>query len=155
MRISGTYFDRLIYIWMPIILAVFGIALACKKVSLHRDYMIFLDTTVLFWTIDILFMVAFRRLKPLIINGEIKLGQLSVSPSQISAITPVTYMKGKLECKTIEFRIHQQNKAFVISVMDKPMTFIEEIMGKESKTLAKLFDRFPELEKKLHMEVIK
>ena len=148
MRLSGTYLDRLLINVLPFTFIGSLIIHFAKKSSLEITLLLFGFTTLLFWALDSLF-IFFKRLKTLRMDNGIYLDEVQVSPKDIIQIIPVSDSRRRWEFKTIKFIVKKEGSFETISVMEKPRSIIEDIMGKKSKTLGPLFEEFPELRKKL------
>lgn len=79
-------------------------------------------------------------------GNDLLLGDRVIYTNDIFKITPVTDNRLKWSFKMIEFTFSDGS---TIMIIDKPQTFIEDLMHKPSKTLKKLFEAYPELKNKL------
>lgn len=143
MTLSGTYFDRLLLNVLPwtIFAAIF---IYFYKGDFNMYVLLIL--TVALWTMDTLIIYfKFKKPKPLKINDNLWIGDENISPTDIQTITPVTDKRMKWSFKMLEFSLID-GRTFMI--IDKPQTFVEDLMNRPSKTLKKLFAEYPELKTK-------
>jgi len=147
MRISGNYFDRLVTNVLPY--SILGIVLLwfCSKISMSEIIIIFTGFTGFLWLMDTLILY-FKKVKTLRIGDGIYFGNVRVTPQDILGIKPVTDDRYRRSFKTIEFIVLVNGIDEKITVIDKPMTVIEDIFGRRSKTLRLLFKTYPELKSK-------
>jgi hypothetical protein len=144
MRLSGTYFDKLILNVLP-----WTIFAALFIYFLKKDFNVYvlLILTSALWLIDTLIIcIKFKKPKTLKISTALLLGNETLNPKNIVKITPVTDNRMKWSFKMIEFTLID-GRTFMI--IDKPKTFIQDVMNKPSKTLKMLFAKYPELKSKL------
>jgi hypothetical protein len=144
MRLSGTYFDRLVINVLPwTIFAAIVISFPGRNFNIY----VFLILTATLWIMDTLIIyIKFRKPTSLRAENALQLGSQVINPNDIFIITPVTDNRMKWSFKMIEFTFKNGS---TIMVIDKPQTFIEDLMQKPSKTLKKLFEAYPELKTKL------
>ncbi len=143
MTLSGTYLDRLLLNVLP--WTIFAAIFSYFSGGDFNVYVLIILTTIL-WAIDTLIIYfKFKKPKPLRVNDSLWIGDENISPTDIDTITPVTDQRMKWSLKMIEFSLTDGRKLMVI---DKPQTFVENLMNKPSKTLKKLFAEYPELKTK-------
>lgn len=152
MRLSGTYFDRLLFNVLP--WTIFG---GIVIYSTKRDNNIFVliyamaITTAALWTIDtIIIYTKFKKPKSLRIdNGELLLGDEEINSKDIEEITSLTDNRLKWSFKMLQLRLKDGR---IFMVIDKPQTFIADLWNKNSKTLTKIVDEYPELKTKIRAQ---
>lgn len=149
MRLSGNYFDRLLLNILPyVIVGIIVIYFTKENTDPSALLFVLLILTVFFWTIDTLIIyIKFKKPKSLRINNAVLLlGNDVINPEDIVKITPVKDKRMRWTFKMIEFTL---NDGRVFMIIDKPQTLIEDLKNKPSKTLEKLFEKYPELKTKL------
>ncbi len=151
MRLSGNYFDRLLWCILP--LTLFALGILCIDSKERKTVLVCSCIfTFTFWLIDTL-IIYFKFKKPkrltfdtaLRCNGEILL------PTDIDQITPVANNRNRMMIYMVEFKLVDNTRFFVI---DKPRFFLAEIFGQKSRTIKKLLQCLPELAPKVKEERI-
>jgi len=145
MRISGTYFNRLLVAILSFT-AVPSILLLLILREPRLVFLIFSGMTVVFWGIDSLFVFYQERVPLLLSDGHLFFGEEAIKPSDIRSITRLSSANWKLRIHLLEFKL---NDGRVIRVLDKPRGVLYEIKKDGSKTLNALFGAFPGLKAKL------
>ena len=148
MRLNGTYIDRLIINIIPIIIIVSVLIHFTKEVSLKTNFIVGLMLTLFLWIGDS-YVIYRRQPKSLNLENDIIIDHLSVSPQDIENIKKITYKPGLFWTWVyFVFTVKSGEVVNAITVIEKPQTLIETLMGKESKTLTPLFRKFPDLKDK-------
>jgi hypothetical protein len=146
MRISGNYFERLLFIvvpWTFLGAAIIYFAATDKK-SVASVFVIltaaiwFLDTTIIF--------VKFKNPRSMRIKNNFMWGQRKIFPNEILTITPVVDKRLRWTFKLIEFHLKDGRTFFII---EKPQFFTADLFGHQSKTITLLLKEFPEFSSKL------
>lgn len=151
MRINGTYLDRLLQNIVPLIgpIGVFFVA-----GSEHTKFYHIVGFIGLFWALDT-FIMSLKRPKTLRIGqNRILIGNSEFVPSAILKVTPMLDKRQSWDFRTLEFEVLNSGVTEKLRVMAKPVFFISDLMGRKSKTIRLLLEKFPELEEKFYEEII-
>ena len=128
MRLSGTYFERLLINVLP--WTVFWCLTYYFLKGEFNIYVLLILTTAL-WTIDTLIIYfRFKKPKPLKANEKLWIGDESICLNDIQTITPVTDQRMKWSFKMIEISL---TNGRTLMVIDKPQTFFEDLMKRPPK----------------------
>ncbi|RZK01885.1 MAG: hypothetical protein EOO46_18935 [Flavobacterium sp.] len=104
--------------------------------------------TLLFWLGDS-YVVYRRRPKSLHLDHDLLIDGIKVSENDIVDIRKITYKPGRFwTWDYFTFTMKKGDKIENINIFERPHTLIHILLGKESKTLTLLFDRFPGLKEK-------
>lgn len=149
MRLSGNYFDRLLFNVLP--WTIFGVLIVyLTKNNSETSILIYLliILTIALWAIDSLIIYTkFKHPKLLRIdNGSLVLNNERINSTDIDKLTPVTDNRMKWSFKMIELKL-KDGRVFIL--IDKPQTFVADLMNKKSKTITKLIEQYPDLSTKL------
>lgn len=148
MRISGNYFDRLLINVLPWTFVI-GIILhfTKEKGDLKQTAFVFLISTTAFWLMDTLIIYfKFRNPKTLKLQSTLLWGDREILIKDIFRIRPITDKRYRWSFDMIEFSLTDGTTFYLI---DKPMHFIANILGKPSKTIRRLVEEYPELNDKI------
>lgn len=148
MNINGTYLDRLLWNVLPI---TFLVGLIIYLIEGKFEFVVLVGITILFWLMDTLIIYfKFRpsRLRHSATN-DLFLNNKKINTNEIFIITPICDQRMKWSFKMINLTL---TNGETITIIDKPQTFIEDIMNKQSKSLKILFEKYPDLKSKLTSE---
>lgn len=147
MRISGSYTDRLLINILPWVALVSVIIHFTNTNDFKQTAIVFFITSVALWLMDTLIIFfKFKKPKTLKLDTSLYWGERVILPKDIFRIRPLTDKRYRWSFHMIEFGLSDGTTFFVI---DKPNHFVAEILGKPSKTLKKLMEKFPELDEKI------
>lgn len=145
-RLSGTYFDRLLYNVAPWILLMSMLFFLLKN-DIKNTLITFLLATIAFWLMDsAIIFFKYRNPKILIQENELFLGKQLLCKKDIVKITPITDKRFRWSFELVEIKMYDNTTHIVI---DRPRTIIQEWRNKPSKTIFKLTSIYPELKDKV------
>ncbi len=148
MRLNGTYLDRLIFGIMPVMFLSMLFIYFFNQPSSKTLFVTGLICTLLFWLGDS-YVVYRRRPKSLHLDHDLFIDGIKVSDNEIVDIRKITYKPGRFwTWDYFTFTVQRGGKMENINILERPHTLIHILMGKESKTLKLLFERFPGLKAK-------
>lgn len=147
MRLSGNYFDRLLFNVLPWTFTVSLIIHFTKSGDVKRTTIVFLISTFAFWLMDTLIIFfKFKKPKPLRLDIKLIWGDTEILPTEIWRIRPIRDKRYRWSFKMIEVSLNDGTNFYLI---DKPNHFVADILGKRSKTIKRLVEEYPELDTKI------
>ncbi len=134
MRISGTYVERLLILWVPVAITLMLLIALKLGAKVLTSVFLFFPIMLVFlpWMIDCVILF-FMALKPLRIDHEIHIGEIRLSPSAILSITPVARRFGKFDYSLVEFVFVRGSITEKICILAKPVSILGVFRGEKSK----------------------
>jgi hypothetical protein len=146
MRISGNYFERLLFNVLPwTFLGAFIIYfVATDKRSVAYVFPI---STAALWLLDTaIIFVKFDNPQAMRIDNNLRWGRRKVFLSEVLTITPVVDQRFRWTFKMVKFELKDGKTFFII---DKPQTVIADLFDNQFKTVTLILKEFPECWSKL------
>ncbi len=152
MLISGTYLERFFYNILPYailnsFIVYFLLRSKEEDFSLHFYLLFCTGFTFFIWIVDSI-KIHLKKFKKLRISDALYFDNQEIQPSNIIAIKKIKRIGRWWPVKFIEFTIKENNDTYTLSTLEKSVTLLQSY-NRVSRTLNLLFDRFPELQKKL------
>ncbi|MBI3235326.1 MAG: hypothetical protein HYZ42_15040 [Bacteroidetes bacterium] len=150
MRLSGNYFDRLLFNVLPWTFIISLLIHFTKSGDLKRTIIVFIISTTAFWIMDTLIIFfKFKRPKTLRLDTKLIWGDTEILPKEILRIRPIRDNRYRWSFKMIEVSLNDGTNFYLI---DKPNHFVADILGRPSMTIKRLIEEYPELDKKIAVE---
>jgi len=161
MKISCTYFDILLYYWLPIVILtflifVFGVAFNSYSLIdlIYFVLPLLVSFFLLIWGISC-WLINRKHFYSLSIDKKIHFNNIIVDPKSIISITPISSDKiGGLYLDLLEFVYELKNEKAITIVLAKPMLF-QKFRNEPTQTLSIILTQFPELNDKLKPAIYK
>jgi hypothetical protein len=152
-RISGTYWERLLLIAMPIPLVMFGALLFKDPSNISWEICLIIVLVILLvWVVDSEPLRRYHTV-PLFDGVVLALNDEALPPSSILSITPLTrYRPRSTQLLEVTFRTHDGNRT--VHILSKPELVPFGLFTSEPKTLRLLLKSHPELRKRVQPERI-
>lgn len=148
MRISGNYFERLLWNVIPWTFIVALIVLFVKG-GTKTAIFAFLISSTAFWIMDTLIIFfKFKNPKKLSTDTLLNWNGRIIPTNEITKITPIKDNRYRWSFKMVELQLKDGTSFMII---DKPQNFIFEIMSKPSRTIKLLLEKHPELKEKIQL----
>ena len=153
-RISGTYFDQLIWNVLPymviVLVFIFIVGEGDKTLSsMFGMAIIGLGMAMLFWLIDTISLM-FKKLGKLSITKDyLIVNGINIKPDQVESIELLIDKRLKWTFETTQLKYFDLTGLQTLNIISKPQFFVNSFRGITPPTLKMLFKNFPELEKKL------
>ncbi|HQX74581.1 MAG TPA: hypothetical protein PK298_16865 [Chitinophagaceae bacterium] len=145
-RLSGTYFDRLLFNIAPWILLM-SILFYLLKNDIKIILITYLLATIAFWIMDsAIIFFKYKNPKKLVQKNGLFLGKQTLSKDDIIQITPISDRRFRWSFELVEFKMSDSTTHMII---DRPRTIIQEFNDKPSKTILRLITLYPELRDKI------
>ena len=153
MRISGSYLDRLLIKWLPIVILPWSLVLiimgAPPEVALYITITKGFIIAFILWAFDTLLLVQ-KRIKSIYLkNGIIKIGSQEISPDDILSIRTVVDKRIGWNIKTLEVEFLVNDSIQRARFITKPVLLN---FRKNSRTLSILEENYPFLKSRFDLE---
>jgi hypothetical protein len=144
MRISGNYFDRLLIKILPYTVIAFSIIYFIDK-DINAAVAVSAILNGSLWLIDTL--IIYFRFKPKTLRGgkTLRWGRRRISLDEVDHINPVSTRNPRWRIDIVELHLTDGS---ILRSIDKPQSYIGELLEKPSRTIKRLIKRYPELEGK-------